>query len=577
MTGTHASTRRPLLIAAAACAGLCLVGLLLDPTSTARWMSHPARLGPAGELPATTITGAQWWRWALVALPWMWLGAWFAATRLGRPTPDAPVPTPPGRAAFAPLVGIVALGILLRVPLLSTSLWYDEIVAFAGYSLHGPGPIVGNYYSQANHILSQLLIWASSSIVGADEFGLRLPALVAGIVATVGVWGAVREIDGERPALFAAAAMAAMPIHVLADTDARGYAIVIAFAALALWSAARARRTGSPMAWAALSLWVALAAWAHLVAVVFAVGLGATWTAEALLRRDRRPLAGVAALAAGAAATVLLYAPVLPDILARRSQFGGSNAGVPSLLGPETWHALIGLGGAWVWWAALPGGALALLGAFDLLPRRPARTWAVAALAGFPLTYLLAGLAGSWLYARFLLFVVPGVAILIAAGCERLSRRRPALGWSAMGLVAAVGAAHLLTLPPRQPLREALVEARLLAGDGRPVGVIGLVDNPLAYYGLLQRVELVDFGDRGARLEATPPARWPAAIVVLYPDSLPASRSAALTAAGYVAARSLPGWVDWGAGRIEVWARRPSGALAVGLGAHDLLELRPHG
>ncbi|MBL9119160.1 MAG: glycosyltransferase family 39 protein [Phycisphaerae bacterium] len=546
--------------AMAAAAGVSLLGVLLTPSSLAAWMAHPTRLGPNGAIPATTIAGAEWLRLALIVLPWIWLALGAATAALARPATTSETRPPMQRPEVVGLIGIVALGVMLRAPLLGQSLWYDEIVAFAGYSLQGPGAVVGNYYSQANHILSQLLIWASTALLGADEFTLRVPALLASILAIVFVWGAAREVTHERTALFAAFAMAVMPLQVLAGTDARGYAIAIGLVALALWGAARGRRCGSASAWTLFSIAIACAVWAHLVTVCFALGLGAAWAFDALRSRDRRASAGLVALLNAAVVTLLLYAPVLPDLAARRAQFGAHSAGVPSLVGPETWHALLGLGGAWVWWAAAPGLLLVCLGLTNLRRSPEFARLAIAGLLGLPIAFALAAAANSWLYARFLLFTLPAIAMLIALGCERLSRIRQPAGGVAIAFLGAIAAASILTLPPRQPLREALSLASAEAGPKRPVGVIGLVDNPLAYYGLVQGVELVDYGDRGSRLEeglSGPRAgSAPSAIVVLYPTTLPQAVRESLGRHDYVAKATLPGWIDWGAGAVEIWSKR---------------------
>lgn len=537
---------------------LSLCGALLDPAEVARWMAHPARVAPDGSLPETTLRGAQTLRIALLVAPTAWalalLLGWLVQSRTRAAVDQRDVrPSDLSRRSVTLLVAILALASILRVPLLAQSLWYDEIVAFAGYSLNGPWITIGNYFSQANHIFSQLLIWASTALLGADEFSMRAPALLASILSIVFVWGAAREVADDRTALASAAAMAFMPVHALAGSDARGYAIVIGLASLALWCAARARRTGSLAAWTLFSVAIALAAWAHLVAVCFALGLGLAWCVEAMLRRDRAPLAGVLALVAGAALTILLLSPVLPDLDERRSQFGAHSASVPSLTGPETWHALLGLGGAWVWWAAIPGLALAIVGARSLAAAPALRRVVLAAGLGFPIAFGLAWAGNSWLYARFLLFTVPCTALLIGCGAAALGRWRKPASFAALAAYALLSSIHLFLLPPRQPLREALLRAGELAGPRQPVGVVGLVDNPLAYYGLIQQIEVVDLGDRGANLgRATPPR----AVVVLYPASLPDAVRETLGALGYARRESLPGWIDWGAGEVEIWSRK---------------------
>ena len=131
------------------------------------------------------------------------------------------------------LAAAAAVAALVRMPFLADSLWYDEIAAFLGYSLGGPGAAVGTYFTQANHVLHSLLAWCSTALFGVDEVTVRLPSFLAGIgaVAAVGFLG--REAGGARLGAIAAALAAVMPTAVLPATEARGYSLMMLFAALA--------------------------------------------------------------------------------------------------------------------------------------------------------------------------------------------------------------------------------------------------------------------------------------------------------------------------------------------------------
>lgn len=543
------------------------IGVMLDEATLAAWMAHPARTGPSGELPATTLAGASLLRIALAAVPWglLVVVAALAAILRRRPATDHAAPSKAevslwGVPPIVLLVGLVALAIVVRVPLLGQSLWYDEIVPFGGYSLLGPGPTIGNYYSQANHVFSQLLIWCSASVIGADEFGLRAPAFLASLLSIVAVWGAVRTMADERTALASAAVMAFMPLNALAGSDARGYAITIATSAVALWAIARARESGHIAGWLIAAVAIALGVWAHLVAVSFAFGAGLLFAADCV-RGHRRAdaLAGLVMLVGAALLTFLLLSPILPDLVALRGQFGRHSDGVPSLVGPEMRATLLGLGGAWHAWAAIPGLltlALGLVALWRSQRDRPLAWLALLGFLGFPVTILLVAIGDSWLYARFLLFALPAIAIVMGAGIVACANRLGGRGAIATcALLAALQVASLWTLPPRQPLREALDRAIAESPRGRPVGVIGLMDNPIAYYGLIRGVEIIDFGNRGVRLPEHASRLPTTAIVVLYPDSLPDATRERLRSASFAPIARLDGWIDWGAGAVEVWKR----------------------
>lgn len=528
------------------------LSLLVATDAFAQWMAHPARVDANGIPPEATVTGALWLRIALVVVPWcvVLLLALVRRTDPLRVDDAAPV----ARTSVLALAGIVLVGAVLRGMLLGQSLWYDELVGFGGYSLAGPGAIVGNYYSQANHVLSQLLVWCSTVVLGVDEFSIRLPSFVASLATIVAAFALGREAKNDRVGLLSAASMAVMPIVVLAGTDARGYSLVILGATMATWLGLRARRIGSTATWAIYALVIALTAWAHLVFLVVPLAHGVWCLVDLARGRRQQAIAGLLTLLIAAAITLLLYAPILPDLLALRQQFRTTSTSQPSLLGIETLHAFFGLGGAWTWWAAIPGAILIIVGLPSLRAAPQLRTAIIVSAAAFPLAYAIAAIGHSWLYARFLLFTAPATALLIAAGLDRLQTRGVRI--AALAVLVGVSTADVLTLPPRQPLRDALLRAKSMLDAKESVGVIGLRDNPLAYYATVLGVPLVDFGDRGAMLDARLTTTRPRAIIVLYPATLPAERIATLSSQGYVRTETLSGWIDWGAGALELW-RRP--------------------
>jgi len=529
--------------------------------SVAMWLAHPVRVDADGTPPAVTFTGALWLRIAWMTGPWCALVLVFAIRRAARnTTPPLPLRAP-SRATLIGLAGLAVASVCVRCITLSESLWYDELVGFGAYSLLGPATVIGNYFSQANHILSQVLIWCSTWLFGVNEVSMRLPSLLASLATIVAAFALGREVRDDRTGLFAALAMSVMPIVVLSGTDARGYSFMILGATLATWLLFNARRTGSTVAWTLYALVIALSAWSHLVSIMFALGHGA-WLLFDLLRGRERgsPGTGLVALVLSGVVALMLYAPVLPDILALRGQFRVTSDTQPSLLGIETQHALIALGGAWTWWAAVPGGVLVLIGLWTLRQVPRLRDATIAGFLGLPIAYGLAAVGDSWLYARFLLFVTPAIALLMARGLDVLAARRSSLAITAAALWTAIAITSIAILPPRQPLREAMLTATSLRSAAHEtVGVIGLRDNPLLYYAIAYRSELVDFGDRGVRLEATLDAtleaQRPRAIVILYASTLPPERLATLAARGYTRTTTLPGWIDWGAGTVEVWKR----------------------
>lgn len=549
----HGAAAAAVAIGAVACVAL---GALLSTDAAARWMAHPARSATSRAAEAAVALRVA----LLVGPPVASLLIWLIARRsAGQRQAEGSSCRPAGAAtgtSLAALALLVAAGLILRALRLDDSLWYDEIAGLLGYSVHGPGVVIGNYFSQANHVLSQLLIWAAAGVFGAGEIAVRLPSYLAGVALIPALWALGREARGEGFGLLAATAGTFLPLAIAASTDARGYALVMLLATLSAWLLLRSRRMGSTPSWCLYALVVALMVWTHAVALCVALGHGVVLLVDAARGSDRRgAVTGLLALGLAAVLTLALYAPIVPDLVALRHQFRAAEGDEPTLLGPEGWHALLGLGGSWVWWATIPGALLACVGLGPTLTDRRLRQAFLLTFLGGPIAAALVVAGDSWLYARFLLFLAPATALLVAAGLGALARNRRLALVAASAALATVAALETLLSPPRQPLREAIELAGTLRAN-RPVGVAGLVDQVTLYYSETARVPTFDLGPLGARIETVVPSVEPNAIVLLYPDLVPADRRAFLESHGYRVHRRLDGWIDWGRGAVEVWIRR---------------------
>lgn len=469
------------------------------------------------------------------------------------------------RAGSIAVAGAAALALLVRAPFLADSLWYDEIAAFVGYSMDGPWGAVGRYFSQANHVLASLLAWMSAEAFGVDEVTVRVPALLAGIATVPATAWLGREAGGPRIGAVAAVAIACMPTAVLPATEARGYALMMLFAALASASLLCWLRTGARGAWWCIAGSCALGSWSHLVFACMPAFHAAwlLWRWAGAPRggagddRDarRRTALGLGAVVAGGAAALGLYAPILGQMLRLRDEFRALDGNEPILAGPEGAWMAMSVGGSWTWWASLAALPLAVAGAAAAVRDRALRTALAISLGGVLVALLFPTALGSWLYARFIAFTVPGVAVLLAAGaCALWTRAR----WAgAAGALVAVTAwtASLVTIGPRQQLREAVEFVDRSRQPGERAFAVGLPDDVHAWYAAPKGLEMPGSGPYGrelARHAADPSMRW---CVLLYPRALD-GRRAELAEAGFVEVQRFAGWIDQGDGAVLVLRRR---------------------
>src|SRR2546426_587151 len=88
----------------------------------------------------------------------------------------------------------VIAGLLLRMTRIGESLWYDEIASWQVYcaGLRMPWLIMAHFDDPINHVLSNLLLWASVNLLGnwtTVELAFRLPALLFSLLSIVAVAG----------------------------------------------------------------------------------------------------------------------------------------------------------------------------------------------------------------------------------------------------------------------------------------------------------------------------------------------------------------------------------------------------
>ena len=466
------------------------------------------------------------------------------------------------------IVAAVLLAAAVRAPFLTDSLWYDEIAAFLGYSINGPWGAVSTYYTQANHVLHSLLAWGSGAALGVDEVTVRLPSFLAGLGTVLAVaWLAMtalgRDANGVRLAVTAAFITALLPIAVLPATEARGYSLMTLFSALMTAAFLRALRRQTGTAWLIYAAACALGIWAHLVTVCVPA-FHAAWCVAVLMRGapstasgipPKAARAGLMAIGVAALLTLLVYAPILPAMFAIRSEFRSLDGNEPTLIGPEGWMMLLSIGGSWKVWASLAALPLVVAGAAAATRDARLRTALILSLGGTVLALAFPLFLGSWLYARFLAFTVPGIALLLAAGLLEINDRKPIAARVMALLVVSAWIASLATLGPRQQIREAVMYVASHRTPTEGAFAVGLPDDVHQWYAVPLRVDMPGSGPYGTALQQhlhDPAAAW---AVLLYPRTLTAAADQ-LREAGFVEAARFPGWIDAGGGEIIVLRRR---------------------
>lgn len=534
------------------------LALFIETQTWSEWFHHPAQ-----NVAERTRVGAELWRIMLAVTGAVVLIAplaWMAFLRNVGVPGEATALSRKRRRAWG-LVGIVFVALLVRATRIGESLWYDEIASWMTYSggVKTIGAVFGNFLDPINHPFHSLLVHLSVSWLSdwlGVELAFRLPALIFSLLSVVAIYGLAQTSLGERTAFIAAGLAAILPVSALEGVEARGYSMMIFFSAAATWSLLAARKHNNPWLWAAYSCACALGVWAHFVTAFVPIG-HAIWMALRAIRFGewRQFACGVAALMLAAALAITLYSPMIPAMLASRGMFAAVSGDQPTILGPEGLHALLQLGGSWYWWAAAPGLLLLVIGLIAAIRQRSdAASLIDAAMLGLPLMLIVVALSGTWMYARFTLFVLPGAILLLAIGLDRLWRWRTPAGMIACALIAVASVADLAVRPPKQPLRDAAdyVRARRRADDY--LLVIGLA-HPVQrlYAGDLNLAYTFKHGENLPRILSRLRPDW---VIVEYPNSVRPETYKLLEMTGYTEAVRLDGWIDWTNGDVIVYRLR---------------------
>lgn len=414
----------------------------------------------------------------------------------GRRPPQADPVAPAPHPALPFVVGIMALGLLVRGFYLDIPVRHDEAVTALGYAALPFLETLRTYSNPNNHVLHTLLVQQALLHFGPAPWALRLPALLSGVALIGLTYVVAARRYGRTTGLLAALLVAVSTPLVEYSVVARGYSIVGAATLAAV--AAGDRLLSAPdrrwlywLGWAmagAIGLytvptmvlpWAGLTLWLTLNLVLPDLVLPA---AAARWRPDWKALGPVVLWSAATVGiTAALYAPIWLEngvgvLLANRF--------VKSLSGPELLARVLALPGGlvrhWVGGSLAAAGVMAA-GAAGFLWLRPMNGRFGLRLA-IPLGVLaLVAATRTVGDVRVWLFLVPLLLIAVAAGLTALVERFVALPgrrWMALGVAILLFAfPHVTTNAVRDTLEPGHVPglstiAERLSREVPPDGVI---------------------------------------------------------------------------------------------------------
>jgi mannosyltransferase len=349
---------------------------------------------------------------------------------------------------FWVVAGLTLLAAALRFATLGAQAYHHDEIVTASRVLRGSFwhamDAVG--FSESAPPLYYALAWLWTQLTGTGEVGLRSLSALAGVATVPVAFLLGAELRGRRAGIVAAALVAVNPMLLWYSQEARGYALLVLFTAVAALYFVRAldrhvpgvmhpygpSRPGTSSVRRDVTLWggfSALALATHYFAL-FPIALEAVWL---LRRRGRDALAGLRIVAVAG----LLLAPLaIHQMLAGRAEWIGGRS-----LGHRLWEAAVtftvGETGDIVAGTEtiLPGivpllaiaGALALLALRgDRRERRAARRMlaVAAATVAVPIALALLAPGKDYVLARNLLPALVPLLVAVAIGATLRRARR---------------------------------------------------------------------------------------------------------------------------------------------------------
>lgn len=429
------------------------------------------------------------------------------------------------------LGAIVLLATGLRLVGLNGPLWYDELVTVDSH-LRLPLSGMLDTYAMNHHYLFSLQAKLSVGLFGETPWAIRLPAFLFGLGGIAAIWWLARDIAGPRIAHLTALLLALSYHHIWFSQNARGYTELAFFATLGMILWLRGLHQARPALWVAYGLCLAAAIFTHLTGAFFFVAQGVAWLGVVALdllrgRRDRLFLPALGYLIGGAL-TLVLYAPLLPSLLAEVGGVADTSAvDVMQEFQNPIWTVIeavrtgIGQAGPLVGLVAVAVLTTIACGLIALHARAPLYGPVVMLHIGLTMALLLA--LGMRIWPRFFFADIGFLMLLIVAGvqwgCTLATRILPlsrgllfGLAATAMVLVSAGLAARNYTAP-KQDMAAAHDLVLAQAGPSDTIHAAGVGAFVYNSYFRADWTEIMD--DAGYEgLRATPGTAW---IVVAFP------------------------------------------------------------
>jgi hypothetical protein len=162
----------------------------------------------------------------------------------------------PGTAEAPYLAGLLVItlcAVLARLLFLTEPMGHDEAYTYIAFAARPWWDLLSDYHLPNNHIFHTILVKLATDSFGMAPWAVRLPALVSGVLCVPAVYWLGKRLYGRPAGLLAAGLLAALPMWIDYNTNARGYSQVALFSVLLFGLAIYLSEHKSHVGWLAFS------------------------------------------------------------------------------------------------------------------------------------------------------------------------------------------------------------------------------------------------------------------------------------------------------------------------------------
>jgi uncharacterized membrane protein len=177
------------------------------------------------------------------------------------------------RVEVLSLAAICAIALILRLFMLNSGLWLDEILTYVQFGKSMPlGEIASTYTSENQHFLFSLAARTSILIFGDSAWSLRLPAALFGVASIWALYKLACEVTTRQEALLASLLMTFSYHHIWFSQNARGYTALLFWTLLSSYFFIRGLQKGTAREWLLYAASAALGAYTHTTIIFLILG-----------------------------------------------------------------------------------------------------------------------------------------------------------------------------------------------------------------------------------------------------------------------------------------------------------------